>query len=154
MDCTTSRASSSSSPTSCLILRDADGCQRQLWRIRPRAARAAWPCHHAAHVRQDRRVLRRRDAGDDDGQHALFPGRRPEPDDLQGSRIVAAAELQEEGRIDRPRLLACAGAADRRTGRASRLGARRAGGGAPGRNEEEAEVTPLFFHYFKRYRTV
>ena len=52
-----------------------DGCQRQLCRVPARAARSARPRHNAAHVRQDRRVLRRADVRDGDGRHALLPGR-------------------------------------------------------------------------------
>ena len=39
-----------------------------------RAARFARSRHNAAYVRQDRRVLRRTNARDGHGRHALFPG--------------------------------------------------------------------------------
>ena len=68
-----------------LALSSDDGCQRQLRRVPARAARAARPRHPAAHVRQDRRVLRRRDVRDGDRQHALPAGRRRQPGGLRGS---------------------------------------------------------------------
>jgi glucose/arabinose dehydrogenase len=55
--------------------RHRDGCQRQLCRVPARAACSARPHYFAAHVRQDRRLLRRADARDGDGGHALLPGR-------------------------------------------------------------------------------
>src|ERR1019366_8996888 len=51
-----------------------DGCQRRLCRVPARAARSARPRHHAAYVRQDRRVLRRTDVRDGDGRYAVLPG--------------------------------------------------------------------------------
>ena len=68
-----------------LALSSDDGCQRQLRRVPARAARAARPRQPAAHVRQDRRVLRRRDVRDGDRQHALPAGRRRQPGGLRGS---------------------------------------------------------------------
>ncbi len=52
-----------------------DGCQRRLRRVPARGTRSPRPRHDAAHVRQDRRVLRRGDVRDGDGQHALPAGR-------------------------------------------------------------------------------
>ena len=49
-----------------------DGCQRNLCRVFARAARTARPCHAAAHVRQERRVLRWGDAGDGDENTLYF----------------------------------------------------------------------------------
>jgi hypothetical protein len=43
----------------------------RVWKGHERLAR---PRHDAAHVRQDRRVLRRADARNGEGQHALLPG--------------------------------------------------------------------------------
>ena len=54
-------------------LRIEDGCRRWLCRVPARSARPAWSHHHAAYVRQDRRVLRRVHArdGEDDNRAAF-----------------------------------------------------------------------------------
>jgi hypothetical protein len=62
-----------------LALSSDDGCQRQLRRVPARAARAARPRQPAAHVLQDRRVLRRRDARHGDGNREAFDEARSSP---------------------------------------------------------------------------
>src|SRR5579863_1628100 len=92
------------------------------------------PRHSAPHVRQDRRVLRWGDVWD--GNNMLYL----RVDDhnreaFKEAELFPPPQLREEGLHHRPLLLACAGAAVRRTRRVGRVGVGSTGGGASGRGE-------------------